>query len=183
MTIKPIQTRYNNRLFRSRLEARWAVFFSSLNLDWEYEKEGFDLNGTYYLPDFYLPHLDLWIEIKPKLYGIDWPDHFVFKYLNENPIEKNGEITNEFNFVLLYGQPNINTDSFNKFDYEGFISTDCGYLWCECDICGFIGIEFDGRSYRLPCHRDVRAGDKGYNTDSERLLIAYQNAMEARFER
>ena len=41
--IKPIETVYNGYRFRSRLEARWAVFFDQLGIKNEYEKEGFDL--------------------------------------------------------------------------------------------------------------------------------------------
>jgi hypothetical protein len=41
--IKAIETRYKGYRFRSRLEARWAVFFDALGVEWEYEKEGFDL--------------------------------------------------------------------------------------------------------------------------------------------
>ena len=53
--IKPIETYYNGYRFRSRLEARWAVFFDALGLQYEYEPEGFVLqDGTYYLPDFLL---------------------------------------------------------------------------------------------------------------------------------
>ena len=53
--IKPIQTEYKGYLFRSRLEARWAVFFDACGVDWEYEPEGYDLgNGIHYLPDFLL---------------------------------------------------------------------------------------------------------------------------------
>ena len=63
--IKPIETLYQGYRFRSRLEARWAVFFDTLGIEWQYEKEGFELpNGTRYLPDFWLPKLDCWIEIK-----------------------------------------------------------------------------------------------------------------------
>lgn len=52
-TLKPIQTHYKGYHFRSRLEARWAVFFDALGLKWEYEPEGFDLGeGDFYLPDF-----------------------------------------------------------------------------------------------------------------------------------
>ena len=55
MDIKPIETFYHGCRFRSRLEARWAVFFDALGVPWEYEPEGFDLgDGTYYLPDFRL---------------------------------------------------------------------------------------------------------------------------------
>ena len=68
MVLAAIQTRAYGRLFRSRLEARWAVFFTTLRLRWEYEPEGFDLDGDFYLPDFRVwtpqgePH---WYEIKP----------------------------------------------------------------------------------------------------------------------
>jgi len=66
MTIKAIETKYKGYRFRSRLEARWAVFFDAFPLKWEYEPEGFDLGEEgYYLPDFYLPELDMWVEVKP----------------------------------------------------------------------------------------------------------------------
>ena len=63
--IKPIPTEYKGILFRSRLEARWAVFFDELYLEWEYEVNGFDLDGTWYLPDFWLPQVKMWAEVKP----------------------------------------------------------------------------------------------------------------------
>jgi hypothetical protein len=64
-TIKPIETVYNGYRFRSRLEARWAVFFDALGIEYEYEPEGFELpSGKRYLPDFYLPDDDVWVEIK-----------------------------------------------------------------------------------------------------------------------
>lgn len=51
--IKPIETIYKGYRFRSRLEARWAVFFDSLGVKYEYEPEGFELPGVgAYLPDF-----------------------------------------------------------------------------------------------------------------------------------
>jgi hypothetical protein len=63
--IKAIETKYNGHKFRSRLEARWAVLFDSLGFKWEYEKEGYDLGEIgWYLPDFYLPEFNCWIEIK-----------------------------------------------------------------------------------------------------------------------
>jgi len=63
-TFKPIETRYNGYHFRSRLEARWALFFDTLGISYEYEKEGYDLEGTWYLPDFWLPEKQCWVEIK-----------------------------------------------------------------------------------------------------------------------
>jgi hypothetical protein len=65
--IKPIETRWKGYRFRSRLEARWAVFFEAAAIPWEYESEGFDIGeGRKYLPDFHLTRQDLWLEIKPK---------------------------------------------------------------------------------------------------------------------
>lgn len=55
MDIKPIETYYNGYKFRSRLEARWAVLFDALGIEYEYESEGFEFpNGKRYLPDFVL---------------------------------------------------------------------------------------------------------------------------------
>lgn len=63
--IKAIQTRYKGYHFRSRLEARWAVFFDSLKIKWDYEPEGFELKGNVrYLPDFYFPDFNIYAEIK-----------------------------------------------------------------------------------------------------------------------
>jgi len=57
--IKAIPTIYKGISFRSRLEARWAVIFDQLGIDWHYETEGYDVpisNGVTirYLPDFVL---------------------------------------------------------------------------------------------------------------------------------
>lgn len=67
--LKPIETFYKGYKFRSRLEARLAVFFDALNLKWQYEAEGYKLsNGEYYLPDFRvvsINHMVYWYEVKP----------------------------------------------------------------------------------------------------------------------
>lgn len=78
MSFKAIDTKYNGYKFRSRLEARWAVFFDQLHVPYLYEPEGFDLDGVWYLPDFFLQEgialfgsaerlRNVWIEIKPNL--------------------------------------------------------------------------------------------------------------------
>lgn len=65
MRIKPIETDYNGFRFRSRLEARWAIFFDELGIEYTYEQEGYEIaTGAWYLPDF---HLDgCWVEVKHK---------------------------------------------------------------------------------------------------------------------
>ena len=70
-----IQTRYKGYRFRSRLEARWAVYLDAVGWTWEYEPEGFNLGDAgMYLPDFLLRSDGreggpagtpmLWIEVK-----------------------------------------------------------------------------------------------------------------------
>ena len=65
-TVKAIETEYNGYRFRSRLEARWAVFFDSMEIRYQYEPEGFEAaGGLRYLPDFYLTDLEAYVEVKP----------------------------------------------------------------------------------------------------------------------
>lgn len=64
--LKAIETEYKGYKFRSRLEARYAVLLDELRVKWEYEPEGFDLDGLWYLPDFWLYDLSCWLEIKPE---------------------------------------------------------------------------------------------------------------------
>lgn len=63
--MKNIETLYNGYRFRSRAEARWAVFFDTCGIKYVYEPEGYELSdGTKYLPDFYLPESDSFFEVK-----------------------------------------------------------------------------------------------------------------------
>lgn len=65
MTVKAIETSYGGCRFRSRLEARWAVFFDALGIAWDYEPQGYELpSGKLYLPDFVLPEMDVYVEVK-----------------------------------------------------------------------------------------------------------------------
>lgn len=64
--IAPIPTLYHQHYFRSRLEARWAVFFDAIGVSWQYEPQGYKLpDGTCYLPDFFVPAFGAFVEVKP----------------------------------------------------------------------------------------------------------------------
>ena len=81
--LRAIETEYKGYRFRSRLEARWAVFFDACGVKWEYEPEGFILpNGQQYLPDFLLHDVtfnhacyregnDLYVEVKGQMTAED----------------------------------------------------------------------------------------------------------------
>ena len=67
MTIKPIETLYRGHYFRSKAEARFAVFLDCLGVKWDYEPQGFDLgNGLKYLPDFKIYNVEIWDENRDK---------------------------------------------------------------------------------------------------------------------
>ena len=192
-----IQTKYHGVLFRSRIEARWAVFYDALGIEWEYEKEGYQLPGNLgaYLPDFWIPSLSCWIEIK----GAN-PSK-----AERDKCEALATITNHVVY-LFYGKiPYPSPESSESSEWIGPNGAwDCGYYWCQCQDCGKFGIEFNGRADRLPCKETFQTweertdkkiflyeegkctrygfnGDKGYNSSSEDLLRAYGAASLARF--
>ena len=118
MEIKPIETMYNGYRFRSRLEARWAVFFDAAGIEYQYEPEGFEVNFDgkiyRYLPDFYLPQFDKYVEVKPnkqKLLEdseklsvmIDWgatPISRGLIILGQIPYYANADGIPEFNYIF-----------------------------------------------------------------------------------
>lgn len=72
-TIGPIETHYAGYRFRSRLEARWAVFFETLGVAYQYESQGYLLGDEKrpYLPDFWLPGIGAWVEVKGEMAAFD----------------------------------------------------------------------------------------------------------------
>ena len=75
--IRAVPTRYSGIRFRSRLEARWAFFFDELDIEWEYEPHWYELLDSFtkevtrYKPDFLLPGLRCWVEVKRPWETID----------------------------------------------------------------------------------------------------------------
>ena len=188
--MKVIETKYKGYLFRSRLEARWAVFFDACGVKWEYEPEGFDLGeGIYYLPDFLLHDVlirnsqlcDLWIEVKGKMTDEDTKKIIKFAEsgrhnnlveITESPIMV---VTNipagddilsleENMMVLAYS----NSISPNPFNFE-LIDGDC--------FGAFPGINKQGH-FTLVGHD----GNYTADADDEATEKAYKLARQARFE-
>lgn len=139
--IRPIETIYNGYRFRSRLEAKWAVFFDSAGIEYEYEPQGYELpDGRKYLPDFYLINVyprfsnyrGIWLEVKGALSDEDYSRISIFsgdydtdKNLKERPIIIVGQIPKScydvffdvfdnrlFNFNLVDG------DNYTGFFYK-----------------------------------------------------------------
>lgn len=100
-----IPTEYGGVVMRSRTEARWALFFDVLKIQWEYEKEGYDLDGLgSYLPDYWLPQVNMWAEVKPG----------PFSDLELAKANSLSRLTG-FDCILLDGIP----DARNYWAYEG----------------------------------------------------------------
>lgn len=93
--IKAIPTEYNNHTFRSRMEARWALFFDVLGVKWTYEPDVYDIgDGQKYFPDFYFPEYDFFAEIKPTEFNeIEERKWIKFCNINKKPL------------LLLIGNP------------------------------------------------------------------------------
>lgn len=130
---KAIETRYKGYRFRSRLEARWAVFFDALGLTWEYEPEGFETDAGWYLPDFRVltPQGEpIWYEIKPKHITTDSKFN-AFSISLENRHGVHGYENEPYpRAMLLKGDP---VDIFQ--DDKHYICPRCGYI-CENGVNG-----------------------------------------------
>lgn len=176
--IKPIETRYNGRFFRSRLEARWAVFFDAIHQPWLYESEGFDLGEAgRYLPDFFLPKQKCWIEIKGTNPTRDeerkaralaiYADMPVYIFI--------GNVGHQVNEGYPPGNSNAG---------EGALifgaTEDMQYAWCVCPRCLRYGIAYFGRAERI-CG-DCGLPEKTYTYDHPSLIRAFDVANSHRFQ-
>lgn len=142
----PKPTWYDNYFFRSKLEAKWAVFFDLLKIKWGYEPESFTCDdGSQYTPDFYLPDVYLrkikgvYIEIKP--------DHFH----DSNYTRRIASSLKDGNLVVLYGDPLKAIIEYAHFgenqneQLQPFWDNCMVFMFCE--NCRTTKIEFDEGNY------------------------------------
>lgn len=175
-----IPTFYRGIRFRSRLEARWAVFFDSLEIDARYEPEAFDFGDDRYLVDFHLPQFGYYVEIKPYA-------------PSEAEIGKCVRLAAAVpdRVRLLYGvigwwrwkdwragSANGGIGFWRERDGEGWIGqadeTVALYCPCVCPVCGAFGIEYQGRASRLACGHVT--DDKARTGDDKRIAVACETA-------
>lgn len=199
-TLKPIETRAYGCRFRSRLEARYAVFMTKLGVEWKYEPEGFALESGNYLPDFFLPRVGrngAWLEIKP--YGLgsyfgfcaSWGEATGMPRIHDARLDEFADLAQNAGqpFFVAYGLPSDTylSSSFPDYCDEGMLEAPWdAFMWCVCACGKTAGIEFDARSDRLGCKHAGCAksshGDKGYNHDDPLIVRAVMAARSARFE-
>lgn len=159
MALKAIETSYGDNLFRSRVEARWAVYWEKMKIAFHYEFEGYDLGAAgWYLPDFYLPQVDMWAEVKPTEF-------------------KPGElqklqalvIFTEKPALMLIGPPECKA-------YQ----TICLDKHCQPNglyLCEFILVNYHGRFYGDPYKGEIDS------PTFDNVALAVRAAKSARFEK
>lgn len=177
--MKAIDTKYKGYKFRSRLEARWAVFFDQMGIPWEYEVEGFDLDGLRYLPDFWLPLHEVWVEIK---------GHLLDDKLTNKMAEQCTRLAlgSECPVIVNYKDPmEMRCVVFRADVAEMYRST-----WSTCPACGTLGIKVlseDKRSEMFWCphnttHELEYMGLREERRYHRKIYDAAQAARQARFE-
>jgi hypothetical protein len=130
-SIKPIETSYNGYRFRSRLEARWAVYFDALGLEYQYESEGYEIaTGVWYLPDFYFPDLDCFAEVKPK--QLDHEEFNRCRNLHRPCLLLDGVPDNERVYYVTgvdVGEP----DTYHRYTGPEWNGFSCWYGWVQLE--------------------------------------------------
>ncbi len=202
--IRAIDTEYNGYFFRSRLEARWSIFFEKAGIKYRYEPEGVNLDGVRYLPDFFLPELNFWVEVKPDkpteqerdkavrlcvasrqsvviLAGEVWDDVDCFCYLpTQTDVAKAG-----LEKLKMTDEESIWWMSASQFIYtQGEVfgaDLERNYIWGytyfgQCSGCGKIGLYMHIWTNACGCK------DNKVMYDTPELKQAYTAARQARFE-
>lgn len=178
--IKPIETEYKGYKFRSRLEARWAVFFDAIGAKWEYEPEGFELaDGTRYLPDFLLHNVrgrgcdkngDIYIEIKGKMTPADLHKIELFPF----PIIVFGQIPYAEWRTCTWGgktYTRLKIDGIGADDVlYNLMYSENDYYWTEpmAGKGGGLVLDYPDNPYEY--------------TDEDKTYQAFKKARQARFE-
>lgn len=190
--LKAIETHYNGYLFRSRLEARWAVFFDALCIKYEYEPEGLVLSdGTGYLPDFYLPGFNCYFEVKRGgIQGTPEGDEAIHKI-------RDGADNLEWAGIIAFGDPmNDNlmiycqeTDDGGGGNYGGYVTIGIHptlnepYLFSKYDMRDRAFYDSFGQNMKLIPMVTEEFGT--YALDdfvTNRVRLARKLARQARFE-
>jgi hypothetical protein len=201
--IKAINTEYNGYRFRSRLEARVAVFFDAAGIQYEYEQEGYvRVDGVAYLPDFYLPEWDMFVEVKPLRKGFSEEITKATMFLGEKikglmvitEIPKPTENSTWF-FPVLYKHPiseetiliplpilmSMEGDSWMMKDAGISYENEVGLGWWSSHT-----IEKYKYKFKPINATDFEEPDETYKlsdcNENELMKEAYKKAYQARFE-
>ncbi len=178
--LKNVDTIFDGYKFRSRLEARWAVFFKTLGIKYEYEKEGFELPCGWYLPDFWLPNEKTWVEIKPVGTSDESLEAFwLAEHTSQNVLLVTGNPwPDEYN-VQIYSHVRFPDEA----DRQPGEPMQAELQFAEdrkVSECLWLGAEHGAHSLTPSDH--PKHGDQWPMQDTQWLQAAYGAARQARFE-
>lgn len=241
--MKPTETKYKGCRFRSRLEARWAVFFDTLSIKWWYEPERFDLQFDlaefvsasdgeilpqlaehhrsliesldgkkyWYLPDFYLPELNYWIEVKgplpvreerEKVFLLHDAIYYATRDKIQEPTTDADSAWNDFETASVYvfhgdipwpypqegnalGYPDRTFDAHGYGEVEFADHSEYlaldGLCWKQCPLCGRLGIGKLGIPGCDACCDEMDLQIFRTGHQTPQLRDAYAAARSARF--
>jgi hypothetical protein len=137
--IAAIPTEYDGILFKSRLEARWAVFFDLMRIKWEYEPQCFEQDDgecvIQYLPDFYLTELECWVEVKGTQNNLnaDW-DRKMRSILDWFPSPIYETFDYSWRGFIILGSIPISDQTPYSFPCFTFIQHDKGLWQTKCSF-------------------------------------------------
>lgn len=162
-----LETFYKGIKMRSRLETKFAFFLDALKINWEYEPKTFLLsNGIMYKPDFYLPELKQWIEVKG-----DIQEHN--KDISKQFVKDNKTtlilISSEKCLWYSYMDGNYNDEAYK----DGFVEETEGIYLINCSSCKKISFcDYYGSFHCRNCHyydgdHDLMAsiGENGFSDE------------------
>lgn len=172
--------------FRSRLEAKWALYFTALGMEWEYEPLPVPLaDGSSYLPDFIIygveiaspskrrKKIDLWVEVKG--------------HMDPDSMRKVRLFSQQAPIIVLMDVSKLNEhranedgrdwwrrmhDAYSKWPYP------YSFRYIDKRTYGaFLGVTWDGR----PC---LFSSDNAYRADAHHgaMSLAIRAAAHARFD-
>jgi len=134
-----IKTRYNDILFRSKLEADWARLFDALGVKWEYEREGRYFGDVFYLPDFWLPMSRQYVEVKGEFEPADCKKiHAVTDVVGQRPHTHDENCPD---IVIVACEPNgvfrgWERDKQGPVDWVTFLTQKSRHVALfECNVC------------------------------------------------
>lgn len=126
---KAIPIQYGGYQMRSKLEAKWAAFLDYLRIEYQYEPRSYALEGGIgYLPDFYLPEQDIFLEIKPDKELSEFDANKIYFFSLDANIKAN--------LVLLRGEPDMFQHSY--YYVKGFNQSPVEWAWSERDRKAFL---------------------------------------------
>lgn len=154
--MRAVETEYNGNRFCSQLEARWAVFFDVIGV--EYRCKHKDVYQKF-LADFWLPGMNLWVKVYSKSYKLLEDEEENIRWFSG----KNNQI------MVVFGEPSFD-NKIVVWNNGKVIIEDAVVTQCPC--CNNL-MSLDRKVFNRKVKQAIISGTK--------TLTAYNAARKAKF--